>query len=212
MLPHPNQMPIGLVLLSRGDISASQLRQALKLQRTTHSGKLGEWLVRMGAASEQQVLAALAVQQRCPIFQARELQAVQKEMHWPISLVERYRALPVFYRETQGNLYVGFLDKVDHSFLYSLEQMLRCRTQPCVVPLSLYRRRLELRDWEGVIETIEIQQRQSSMEMVQTVGNYAQQGQAEGCSLTVCDDRLWIRLSSAQKGSIDFLFRIPAVN
>ena len=70
--PQPNRIPLGLLLLSQGNISRSQLGEALILQKTTKSGKLGEWLVRMGAVSEQQVTSALAVQQRCPVFAATD--------------------------------------------------------------------------------------------------------------------------------------------
>ncbi len=63
--PQPNRIPLGLLLLSQETISRSQLGEALILQKRARSGKVGEWLVRMGAVSEQQVTSALAVQQRC---------------------------------------------------------------------------------------------------------------------------------------------------
>lgn len=205
--PAPNRIPLGLLLLSHGHISRSQLRQALALQKSTKSGKIGEWLVRMGAVSEQQVVSALGIQQRCPVFAGADAQALPGRLHWPASLVQRYRAVPVFYKSADATLYVGFLEQINHGFLYSLEQVLHCRTLPCMVPLSGYRERAGLREVSGAGETIEILQLQHSREMMETVSNYAEQARAETCSLACCDDRLWIRLESPVRSPIDFLFR-----
>ena len=208
----PNRMPLGLVLLSQGDITAAQLREALKLQKTTRSGKLGEWLVRMGAVTERQVMAALAMQQRCPVFPGQEGHLVPEKLHWPEALVCRYRAVPVFYNPSMNSLYVGFLEQVDHGFLYALERMLLCRTLPCIVPLSTYRQRMESSAWNESSDTIAIPQRQNGQEMAQTIGNYAQQINAERCSFTVCHEYLWIRLETEHRSHVDFLFRAPAAS
>lgn len=208
--PQPQLVPLGLVLLSQGAISSSQLRQALQLQKTTRSGKIGEWLVRMGAVSEAQITAGLAVQQRCPVFADREPHLLPDELHWPMALVQRYRAVPVFHNSAAQTLYVGFLEQVDHAFLYSLEHVLHCRTKPCIVPLATYRQKLEVTGFSSPGETIEIQQRQDSGELTQTVAAYAQQVRAEQCSMAFCGERLWIRLESAMGAYVDFLFRMPA--
>ena len=205
----PNRLPLGLVLLSQGDISSAQLRRALELQKKTKSGRVGEWLVRMGAVSEQQVTAALAVQQRCPVFSGAP-RPVPQEMHWPRSLADRYRALPVFFNPIHLCLYVGFLEQVDHGFLYSLEQMLRCRTQPCILPMREYVRCLQLWDMDEQGESIEIAQRQDPFEMAQTICNYAQQTQCERCLSTFCEGRMWIRLQSAGSKHLDLLLARPA--
>jgi hypothetical protein len=208
--PKPSRLPLGLVLLSPGEITAEQLRQALEIQRSAGSGKIGQWLVKMGAISEQQVTKALAAQQGCPVFALREPQPLPAAMHWPMPLVERYRAVPVFFNQPQTNLYVGFLEGVDHAFLCSVEQMLKCRTQPCIVPPSVFRLNLEWQASAVAGETIVIQQRQSSFEMAQTIGNYAQQVRAERCAITFCDEHLWIRLRRSSGFHVDFLFRLSA--
>jgi hypothetical protein len=95
--PRPNRLPLGLILLSQGNITSQQLREALAGQRAAKSGKLGEWLIRMGAVGEAEVTSALAAQQGCPLFPLPEPQAVPAKMYWPEPLVERYRAVPVFH-------------------------------------------------------------------------------------------------------------------
>jgi len=204
-----NRLPLGLVLLSQGEITAEQLRQALDLQYKAKAGKLGEWLVRMGAVSEQQVTGALAAQQGCPVFSIQEPQWLAERFYWPDSLVRRYRAVPVFHNAARDTLYVGFLDSVDRSFLYTLEQMLRCRTDPCIIVSKIYKQQMELhtRSCEG--STVEIHERQSSVEMTRTIANYAEQVHAEHCAIACCDGRLWIRLEPARATQLDLVFRVP---
>ncbi len=205
----PNRTPLGLVLLSQHAITALQLRAALESQRTAGGGRLGEWLIRMGAISEAQVTAALAVQQGCPVFAAREPQSLPAAMHWPAPLTQNYLAVPVFYNPTQSDLYVGFLEGVQHGFLYALEQMLQCRTQPCILPPAAFRKNAERQACPEESETIVIQQRQSAIEMTRTIANYAAQVHAERCGITCCDDHLWIRLVCQNDFHVDFLFRLP---
>ena len=205
----PNRLPLGLVMLSRGEITAEQLRQALEMQRSTQSGKIGQWLVKMGAVLEDQVTNALAAQQGCPVFGLREMPPLPATMHWPRPLIEAYRAVPVFYNPAQSALYVGFLEGVDHSFLYSVEQMLQCRTEPCIIPTSVFRQNLERRAPSWTSETIVIHQRQNSFEMAQAIGNYAQQVRAERCAIALCAGHLWIRLRCSTSFHVDFLFRSP---
>ena len=209
--PKPNRLPLGLVLLSQGDISDAQLRQALQRQRAAQSGKLGEWLVTMGAVSEQQITAALAVQQGCPVFPASQCRPLPAAIHWPTPLVHSYGAVPVFYNRAHSSLYVGFRQGISHPFLYSLEQVLRCRTQPCIVSSSTYQKQLEWQTHWVDGETVVINQRQNGIEMTQTIGNYAQQVHAERCSLTSCEDHLWIRLERVSGFHVDFLFRLPTL-
>jgi len=209
--PRPNRLPLGLILLSQGNITGQQLREALARQRTAKSGKLGEWLIRMGAVGEAEVTSALAAQQGCPLFPLPEPQAVPPRMYWPEPLVERYRAVPAFHNRAQSSLYVGFLERVDHAFLLALEQMLRCRTQPCILPLSAYKKQRTMRAVTVESETIVIHQRQSGIEMTRTLGNYAEQVRAERCSVAGCDDQLWIRLESTGGRHVDFLFRRPTM-
>ena len=88
----------------------------------------------------------------------------------------------MYYNRHPTSLYVGFLEKVSHALLYSLEQILHCRTQPCIVPASTYERQLEWQMRSVESETVVINQRQSGIEMTRTIGNYAQQVHAERCS------------------------------
>ena len=73
-----HRIPLGLLLLSRQQLTGEQLRTALKLQRESSpasSGKntgvtnrkIGFWLQDLGFVTEHQVTAALARQWSCPM-------------------------------------------------------------------------------------------------------------------------------------------------
>ena len=203
------RMPLGLVLLSQGAISAEQLRQALNVQRTTRTGKLGEWLVRMGAVREEQVTAALGIQQRCPVFSPHDLLPLPPRLCWPAGLVQQYRSLPIFYEPGSEMLFVGFLDTVDHRFLYSIEQVLGCRTQPCIVAPATYHQRHQMLLRSSAGESISICEKQNAAEMARIIVNYAQEIRAERCLLTCCKKHLWVRLQAASEFWVDFLFTHP---
>jgi hypothetical protein len=71
----PHRVPLGLVLLSRQELTAEQLQAGLAAQRSAGRGKIGEWLQTLGFASEQQVTSALARQWSCPVWRPSTLHA-----------------------------------------------------------------------------------------------------------------------------------------
>ena len=208
--PRLNRLPLGLILLSQGEITPEQLHLALEKQRSAGSGRIGAWLVAMGAISEGQVTNALAVQQGCPAFSPSEPQELPGAMHWPQPLTEIHRAVPVFYNSAQSALFVGFLEGVDHAFLQAVERMLQCRADPCIVPSTVFRHNLERQAALDRSETIVIHQRQTTLEIAQVIDDYAQQVHAQRCRLTLCSGLLWVRLRCASGFHVDFLFRAPA--
>src|SRR5450631_41042 len=50
---HRHRVPLGLLMLEQGWITAGQLRGALEAQKTAGSGRLGYWLVGQQGVSEQ---------------------------------------------------------------------------------------------------------------------------------------------------------------
>ena len=46
-----HRVPLGLLMLSRGLVDNEQLKKALKAQRDSGSGRLGEWLRHIGAGA-----------------------------------------------------------------------------------------------------------------------------------------------------------------
>ena len=69
-----HRVPLGLLLLSRQQLTAGQLRSALAAQRGAGRGlgqkKIGAWLQDLGFSTEREVTAALARQWSCPVLRA----------------------------------------------------------------------------------------------------------------------------------------------
>ena len=138
-----HRIPLGLQLLSRKQVTESQLREALAGQRATGRGRIGDWLLEMGFASEQQITAALARQWSSPVLQTRTSPlnpALVPQI--PKLLLNRFQMVPVSFVAATASLHIAFADRVDHSVLYAIERMLDCRTEHCVIPPTLLRESL----------------------------------------------------------------------
>src|SRR5215813_2532658 len=62
VLPTPraqHRIPLGLLMLSRGELDNRQLRSALQAQHDDGCGLIGAWLEKLGFATEQQITTAL---------------------------------------------------------------------------------------------------------------------------------------------------------
>ena len=129
--------PLGLLMLTRGMISQEFLRSALLAQRDKGHTRIGEWLCRMGAVTEEQLTAALSLQWGCPVF---PLERSNKFLEWsdlvPLPLLRDAGIVIVHCQPRSPVYYVGFSLGIDHTVLRGLEAMLDFETEPCVVMQS----------------------------------------------------------------------------
>src|SRR5262249_3935740 len=127
-----HRTPLGLLMLSRGMVDNEQLKQALKAQKESGTGRVGEWLRHLGAVTEDQVTQILGVQWSIPVFplnqSRRFLECAQLV---PFPLLEMAEMVPVHHIPINQHLYVAFIDRINYSALYTLEKMLECHTEPC---------------------------------------------------------------------------------
>ncbi len=126
--PVPHRIPLGLLMVSRGQLKNEQLQTALRAQRAAGSKNIGYWLETLGYATEQQVIAALAAQRACPVFVLSAEAEPECAKLLPLCMLESFRMIPVHYSESRRMLYVAFCEKIDYTALYAIEQMLNCRT------------------------------------------------------------------------------------
>ena len=114
-------LPLGLVMVSRGDLTSTQLRAALDYQQKSKPCKrIGDVLKELGVVVETQITRALAEQWSCPVFplQAAEPPAMPEQL--PLQLLETYRMLPVHSAPAARMLLLGFTDALHHSVLYAV--------------------------------------------------------------------------------------------
>jgi hypothetical protein len=206
-----HRIPLGLQLLSRKQVTESQLREALAGQRATGRGRIGDWLLEMGFASEQQITAALARQWSSPVLQTRTSPlnpALVPQI--PKLLLNRFQMVPVSFVAATASLHIAFADRVDHSVLYAIERMLDCRTEHCVIPPTLLRESL-LALGEGRSSADFVFECVSSMaELVSIVSNYAVRVSAREIRVATCSPYNWVRLECTSGQTLNLLLRIPA--
>ena len=202
------RFPLGLILLEQGAISQSALQDALHRQRQAGEGRIGEWLIRIGAATEADVASALAVQQNCPLLSGSVMQSFSDRLRFPKLLTLSYDGVPVHFSPVSNCLYLGFTGRVNRPLLSAAAHLVRCRVEPCIVSVETHR--AALASWEDSQqgEAIFIQQSQPAREVTRTIASYAEQANASGCALARCEDHLWVRLYG-DIASLDLLFSVP---
>lgn len=198
-----HRVPLGLILLSRGQIEHDSLQQALKLQRSD-GGRVGDCLRRLSVVTEDQITSALAKQWSCPVYPISRGSECRHLL--PRQLQEFHRMLPVHFVEPTRDLYVAFEQHVDYTALLAVERMLDCHTRPCVLPESELRRRLAQEQLECGNPEIVFGSNITSQELSRSVCSYVQQTGAECVRLLGCGAHLWIRLEGDQR-SLDLLVR-----
>ncbi|MBZ5659234.1 MAG: hypothetical protein LAO08_02400 [Acidobacteriia bacterium] len=214
LLPNPesgrkraHRIPIGLFLLSRGTINSEQLKLALDMQKEKGVGRIGKFLQQIRAVSEQDITDGLAAQWGCPVYplgHARDFLKCASLL--PLTLLETGRMLPVHHLRSAQMLYIGFVEGIDHSALYAVEQMLRLRTVPCVVSESELLSALDsLRHTESEPATV-FDSPTSPVEMARTTRSYARQVDATDVWIARSGRFIWIRLQTLMEPK-DILFQ-----
>jgi len=135
---HRHRVPLGLVMLEQGWITAQQLRLALDAQRVSGQGLLGKWLVREHGVPEQKVTRALSLQWSCPVLQLEHHDPEAMSSVLPRLFVEAFGVLPL--RIAAGRiLYLGFESRPDPVVTLAAERMLGIQVEAGLVRSSLFK-------------------------------------------------------------------------
>src|ERR1700687_4472683 len=141
--PPPNRIPLGLLMVARGKLTYLEVRAALDAQQRARYGKIGEWIEKLGFASEQEVTTALALQWGCPVASSFDPSTIHSPGSIPMPTLEAFKMLPLNSVASTNTLYLAFGERVDHAALYAIEKILDCRTQPCVAGRKSIARQLD---------------------------------------------------------------------
>jgi len=139
----PNRIPLGLLMVARGKLTYTEVRAALEAQRRARYGKIGEWIQKLGFASENEVTKALALQWGCAVATSFDPSASLFASGIPLPILEAFQMLPLNYVASSNTLYLAFGERVDHAALYAIEKILDCRTVPCVAGREGIARKLD---------------------------------------------------------------------
>jgi len=206
--PRTHRLPIGLLLVNRGIISHAQLQEVLRLQRESRCGRLGNWLLQLGYVSDIQLVAALGQQWGCPVFPltSQPVSSVLPSLA-PFALFENARAVPVHVSADGRFLHVAFCERIDHTLLYALEQMLGVRTVGCVATEASVLSALEALSPLAPREEVSFDTLRDPREITSTISSYAAELRAHKLILVRAASFLWTRFFSPFS-SRDLLFRI----
>ncbi len=204
----PHRVPLGLVVLQRGQISEDGLKRALLAQREARAGRIGEWLRRVEGLTEEQVTQALGAQWACPVFPLRRSEHFLEAADLvPLPIQDSLRMLPVHFVETSRSLFVAFPEAVDYGTLNALEKALDCRAHPCLAEESAFEEALERvrsrpRPGETCFDSL-----RDPGEMARAARNHARSLGAQEARLVRCGEFLWMRLCGGG-GQYHLVFKI----
>jgi hypothetical protein len=210
----PHRIPLGLILLSRQQLTPVQLGAALEAQRASRDSsltpkKIGEWLQEFGFVTEQQVTIALARQWSCPVLRDASAIAAIRLPAIPRLLLECFQVVPVELVEATGSLLMAFGEGIDYRILYAIEQMLGYHTQPCLVcPSTLRKSLLSIARHHGPNDVV-FDCQQDAAECAHIIGNYASTAGAEVVRIARCGGHLWVRMERPRREAVSLVLRAP---
>jgi hypothetical protein len=205
-----HRVPLGLLLLSRQQVTAAQLRTALEQQRQAGQGRIGDWLRQLGFASEEQITAALARQWACPVLKiSPETLGSGRWIPIPALLLDTFRMMPVEYAESTRTLLMAFSEGIDHRVLYAIEQMLGYRAEACLVSPSILQKGLQVLAQRHAVKDVVFERMQDASECARIIGSYAGKVEAEEVRLAQCGSRIWARLEVKGREAVNLVLRAP---
>lgn len=204
-MPHSPRLSIGLVMLSKGYLTDAQLRFAVS-QSQLHGEELESALLRLGLANERQLTAARAAQWGYPVLGQDHIgKAVDADI--PATLLRSCSAVPLHRSTAAKRLLLGFVHRVDHSLLNSVEQVTGFRGEPCFITPTDFTEQMERLTATPRFEQVTFEDPQTPVQMGKTIGGLAVEVGVREARFAHCQDYVWTRLAGKRQ-TIDVLFRI----
>lgn len=164
-------------------------------------GKIGDWIEKLGFASEQDVTTALALQWGCPVALSFDLAGVCMACCIPLPILEAFQILPINYATSTNMLYVAFGERVDHAALYAIEKVLGCRTQPCVAERKGIARQLDSMRQFARPRDVEFGPMNNLSEMARIALSYTSRLSPDSVRLSRIGRFIWLRLERRTRAS-----------
>jgi Type II secretion system (T2SS), protein E, N-terminal domain len=186
-----HRIPLGLVLLQQGWINERQLRMALDAQKQAGGGRIGAWLVKQKAVSEETVARALAVQWSCPVISADGHDTGTLTAVMPRLFLDAFGALPVRLAGS-GVLYLGFESKLDPVLALAIGRMTDLRVE-CGVVADSHFRSAHARMLEAPFPPVSLIEAVSPAAAALTLAREVERTRPVASRLVRAHDYLWLR-------------------
>ena len=198
---HRHRIPLGLLMLQQGWITAEQLKEALLLQRENGCGRLGSWLVSRCGVDERMVTRALGLQWSCPVLPLDSHDPEGLAPLVPRLFVDAFGVLPL--RVAAGKLlYVGFEDRVDPVLCLALERMAGMRVEGGLVRESQFRPAHQ-RMLRASFAPVQLIEAASEPVLVRSLARAIERTRPAESRLVRVHDCLWLRMWKKAAGSRD---------
>jgi len=198
------RVSIGLVLVDKGYLSPDAHRYARSQSELRHES-LESTLMRLGLVNEKQLAAARASQWGYPLL-AKERIGHALETDIPAGLLEVFSALPIDISLKARRILLGFVFRVEHSLLESIEKITGCQTIPCFISSSEYaEHKMHVAAARDCQHTL-VQDPGTPEEMSRTIGRFAVEIGARKAEFTHCRNFVWVRLTG-KRDKFDVLFQ-----
>jgi hypothetical protein len=162
-------------------------------------------LVGLGLASDRQIAAARAAQWGCPVLGPDGIgQKVEADI--PPSLLDTYSAVPLHASSAAKRLLLGFVVRVEHSLLSSIEQITGMRAEPCFITRAERKQQLRHLTHASSCEEIVFDDPGTPAAMATNVAGFALEIAAQEVRFAHCRKFIWARLMG-RNNRIDVLFR-----
>ena len=199
----PHRVPLGLLMLARGELNHEQLRHALEEQKRHGCGRIGEWIQRLGYAQESQITPALGVQWSCPVLPALPVSIADCEI--PLQLLQRFGMVPIHYSRRISVVHMAFASSIDYRALLAIEQMLECKAQPCLASATAVQSYLERLDEAGNRGTLSFGDVGGPDHMIRIISSYAAKLTAQAVRLVGCAEYVWVKIEGT-KEAVNLIF------
>jgi hypothetical protein len=187
-----HRIPLGLVMLEQGWISAVQLRRAIEAQRASGGGRLGGWLVRGEGVREELVTRALGLQWSCPVLGLEQHDPETMTGFLPRLFVDAFGALPL--RASAGRLlYLGFEERLDPALALAVERMTGMRVECGLMQGSIFRA-AHTRILAARFPPVELIEAGSEPAAAQAIARSIEKAQPIGARLVRAHECLWLRM------------------
>ncbi len=202
------RLSLGLFLLSKGYLTAEHLHTATA-QSESLDEDLETSLVELGMVTEKTLAAARSAQWGYPVM-APEYIGQLVEVEIPKTILSACRAVPLHYSDTAKRILLGFASRVEHSFLQSIEEMTRCRVEPCFITPTHFDEQMERVTAPPGYEEVVVNDPGGPEKMARTVGRTAVHVAAREATLTKWRNFVLVRISG-KRGKADIVF-VPRRN
>ena len=198
--PYQHRVPLGLIMMEQGWITAAQLRSALGAQKAS-GGRLGRWLISAEGVSERQVTRALSLQWSCPVIPLESHAPEALSAVMPRLFVDAFGALPL--RIAAGRLvYLGFEERLDPVLALGIERMSGLRVESGLLAGSEFRP-AHARMLSTAFPAVELVEASSEPALVRVLARAVERARPCESRLVRIHDCLWLRIwGEAQAGPV----------